>query len=177
MTQYKKFLIQQQNYNGNVYQNVGDIVDTCQKFHVVCQEFPFKCLPDSKDLPKRDWNDEHGEDVYIPVDGLKFKAYDVEAKFLYKGNEQDMASDLKNFIYFLYGRINIVNGSIVNTSNATKNVVLGIYDEYTKTGRRGVYVLSVDNDLFFFNDVSIDAIAQFKVKFHVTDPITDITLS
>ena len=52
--------------------------------------------------------------------------------------------------------------------------MLVIYDEYTRTGRRGVYVLSVDNELYFFDDANIDAIASFKVKFRVTDPVTEI---
>lgn len=174
MSTYKKFLIQQQTYNGTTYTNVGDVIDTHATFGVVCQSLPFKYLPEPKELAKRDWHDEHGDDVYVPVDGIKFKAYDVEATFLYVGNEETMASNLKQFVDFLYGRINIVSGSIVSTVNATKNVLLKIYDEYTRTGRRGAYVVSHDNSLYFFNEVSADAIAQFKIKFHVCDPVTEI---
>lgn len=174
MASYKKFLVQQQTYNGTTYTNVGDVIDTNTMFGVVCQSFPFKHLPESKDLAKREWFDENGDDVYMPSDGIKFKAYDVEATFLYVGTEHAMATNLKQFINFLYGRINIVNGSVVSTANATKNVFLKIYDEYTKTGRERVYVISHDNSLYFFNDVSAGAIAQFKIKFHVCDPVTEI---
>lgn len=163
--EYKKLLIKQQRYNGTSYIDVGSVVDTYATYHVVCQDFPFKHLPETKDLAKRDWSDENGDDVYIPSDGLKFKAYDLEVKFLYVGTENAISDDLKNFISFLYGR---------NNGGAP---LLAVYDEYTKTGRRGVYVLSVDNDLFFYNDSDYDAIASFKVKFRVTDPVTDITLS
>lgn len=159
---YKKFLIQQETASGSA---VGSVVNTYTQFGIVCQEFPFKHLPESKDLPKRDWYDEHGEDVYVPADGLKFKAYDVEATFLYVGNELQMSSKLKEFIAFIYGR------------NSGGSPMLRIYDEYTDTGRKGVYVLSHSNDLFFYNDVSIDAIARFKVKFRVTDPVTNISLN
>lgn len=162
---YKKFLIQQQTYNGSQYTNVGSVIDTQVEFNVVCQEFPFKYLPETKDLPKRDWVDEHGEEVYIGSNGLKMSAYDVEAKFLYVGTEQNMAADLKRFISFLYGR---------NTGGAP---YLSIYDEYTEIGRRGVYVQNVDDELYFFNDTSVEAIAQLKVKFRVTDPVTDIVLN
>lgn len=171
---YEKLLIQQQTYDGTTYSNVGDVVDTYEKFGVVCQEFPFKYLPETKDLPKRDWYDEHGEDVYIPTDGLKFKAYDLEAKFLYVGTEKNMTSELKKFTDFVCGRSNIVSDVTISGNNATRDVMLKVYDEYTKTGRRGIYVLSVDNELFFFNDVSIDAIAQFKIKFRVTDPVYEV---
>ncbi len=161
---YKKLLIQQQTYNGTTYTNVGNVVDTLASFNCACKEFPFKFLPETKELPKRDWYDEHGEDVYMPTDGLKFKAYDLEVKFLYVGTEQSMTTDLKNFINFICGR------------NANGAPMLAIYDEYTKMGRRGIYVLTVDNELYFYNDSSIDAIAEFKVKFRVTDPVTDVTL-
>lgn len=159
---YKKFLIQQETASGSA---VGSVVNTYTEFGVVCQEIPFKHLPESKDLAKRDWYDEHGEDAYVPVDGLKFKAYDVEATFLYVGTELRMSGDLKNFIAFIYGK------------NSGGSPILRIYDEYTQTGRRGVYVQSHSNDLFFFNDVSIEAIAKFKVKFRVTDPVTNISLN
>lgn len=162
---YKKLLIQQQTYNGSTYTNVGQVVDTQTAFHVACQEFPFKYLPEIKDLPQRDWYDEHGDDVYIPSDGMKFKGYDLEAKFLYVGTQANMKSELKSFIEFIYGQ------------NAEGSPLLAVYDEYTKTGRRGVYVLSVDDDLVLYDERNPHVIAQFKVKFRVTDPITDITLS
>lgn len=165
MVNYKKFLIQQQTYNGASYVNVGYVIDTQMSFNVVCQEFPFKYLPETKDLASRNWYDEHGSDTYIPEDGLKFKEYDIEAKFLYVGSKENVFSDINAFIEFLYGR------------NVGGSPLLAIYDEYTKTGRRGVVVVSVDNDIFFYNDTSIDAIAQFKVKFKITDPVTNIVLS
>lgn len=162
--QYKKLLIQQQTYNGVNYINVGSVIDTQAQFNVVCQEFPFKYLPESKELAKRDWYDEHGEDVYVPTDGLKFKAYDMEVKFLYVGTQNAMSSDLDGFVSFIYGR---------NQGGAP---MLAIYDEYTKTGRRGVYVTDVSNDLIVYDDVNTDVVGVFKVKFRVTDPITNITL-
>ena len=171
MSEYKKFLILQYGSDGPV----GDVVDSQRLWNIVCQECPFKHLPETKDLPKRDWFDEDGDDVYIPTDGIKIKAYDMDVQFLYVGEEADMSTNLKGFIDFICGRTNIINGSIV-TTNVTRSVLLKVYDEYTKTGRQGVYVQSVDNELYFFNDVSVDAIAQFKVKFRVTDPVTEIVL-
>ena len=163
--QYKKLLIQQQTYNGVNYLNVGAVVDTQAQFNVVCQEFPFKYLPETKDLAKRDWYDEHGEDVYVPTDGLKFKAYDMDVKFLYVGTQNNMQTDLNGFILFISGK---------NSGGAP---MLAIYDEYTKTGRRGVVVDSVSEELYDYNNADYDAIAMFKVKFRVNDPVTDITLA
>lgn len=125
MAKYKRLLIQQQTVSEGNYTNVGKVIDTQEAFHVVCQSFPYKHLPETKELPKRDWYDEHGEDVYMPSDGQRFKAYDVDAKFLYVGTEANMKTELKNFIDFLYGR------------NENGSPRLAVYDEYTKTGRRG----------------------------------------
>jgi hypothetical protein len=83
---------------------------------------------------------------------------------------------LKSFIDFIYGRVNIVNGQKV-AINPTKNVVLAVYDEYTEVGRRGVYVKSVDDDIFLYDDSDTEAVGIFKVKFRVTDPVTDVTLT
>lgn len=164
MAEYKKFLIQQQIYNGTTYTNVGDVVDTQAAYNVVCQECPFMHLPESKELAKRDWPDEDGEDVYISAEGLKFKAYDEAVTFLYVGTKADMPQDLKGFINFLYGK------------NTGGSPLLAIYDEYTQIGRQGVYVKKINNDLFDYSDISTDVIATFKVTFRVSDPVTPITL-
>lgn len=162
MTAYKKLLIKQQRFNGSSYVDVGGIVDTYEAFNVVCQEFPFKVLPETKELASRDWHDEDGEDVYIPPTGLRFKAYDLEVKFLYTGTEDSMQSDLNRFIRFIYGR------------NSNGSPMLAVYDEYTKTGRRGIYVMDIDNELLDYNDSDTDVLAVMKVKFRVTDPVTSL---
>ena len=164
MADYKKFLIRQEQFNGSNYVAKGGVVDTQATYHVVCQECPFKLLPETKDVAKRDWHDEDGEDVYIPDDGVRFKAYDLEAKFLYVGEEENMAAELKGFVEFLYCK---------NTEGAN---MLSIYDEYTKQGRRGCYVSDVGNELLAYSDTDKEVVAQFKVKFRVTDPVFNQTL-
>ena len=42
------------------------VKDSLVHFGIVCTEFPFKPGGETKDLPKRDWPDEDGEDTYIP---------------------------------------------------------------------------------------------------------------
>ena len=159
---YKKFLIQQQTASGT---DVGNVVDTYTTYKVVCQEMPFKHLPEVKEPAKRDWYDEHGEDVYIPNDGMRFKAYDVEATFLFVGTQQEMHGKITSFIEFITGR------------NTNGSPWLAIYDEYTGIGRKKVYVSEVEDEMYFFDDVNTEAIAQFKVKFRVNDPVTDVILT
>ena len=159
----KKILIQKQTYDGTDYENVGEIVDVYETYHILCQELPFKHLPKSKELPSRDWHDEDGEDVFMSKDGLRFQAYDLKVTFLYDGIEENMSSDLRNFINY-----------ISDCSGSTAGVMLAIYDEYTKIGRRGIYVKDISNDMYFYDDVNPNAIASFKVKFRVTDPVTTL---
>lgn len=170
MAIYKKFLVQQQSYDGSTYTDIGSTVDTQARFKIACQEFPFKEMPEIKELPKRDWHDEDGEDVYIPSDGYRFKAYDLEATFIYVGTEKNIRNDIKNFIDFLYGRKDY------RGREHSGGVVLAVYDEYTETGRRGVIPTNVENTLYWNVDYDPDAIATFKVKFRVTDPVTSVDL-
>ena len=146
-------------------QSGGTVIDTYESFRVACQDFPFKCLPEVKSPSAMSSPDEDGERVFLPADGLRFKAYDLTARFIYVGKEKDMQRDLKDFISYLYGR------------NQGGSPVLSIYDEYTKTGKSGVHVQSVANDLFYLNDLDIDGIAIFSVVFRVTDPTSDIVLT
>lgn len=162
---YKRLLIQQTTYDGSNYTNVGSVVDTLVTYRVACSEFPFMRLPESKEPASRDWYDENGEDVYIANNGLKFKAYDLEAEFIYVGSVSQIKTDLALFINFIYGR------------NEGGSPRLKIYDEYTQTGRRDVYVKSVSNDLYWNSDSDADKIATFKVTFRVNDPVTDVTLT
>ncbi len=161
---YMKFFIQQQSYDGVNYTDVGSVIDTYTSFGVVCQEFPFKYLPESKDIVSRDWSDESGDDACFPADGMKFKAYDIEAKFLYSGAAASMYDNISSFVDFLYGR------------NDGGSPLLAVYDEYTQTGRRGVYVLSLSCDEYSHDDSRASGLAVIKVKFRVTDPVSDVSI-
>lgn len=160
--EYKKLIIQQQTYDGTYYTNVGNALDTQEAFNVVCEEFPFSYLPEIKELAKRDWFDEDGEDVYVPQNGIKFKAYNSDVTFLYVGTQANMQSEIGSFISFITGR------------NTGGSPILAIYDEFTQTGRQGVLVNKIDNSLFTYDDMNEHVIARFKVKFRFTDPTTVI---
>jgi hypothetical protein len=42
------------------------VIDTKSQWGVVCKDFPFAVYGETKELPKRDWKDEDGEDTFIP---------------------------------------------------------------------------------------------------------------
>lgn len=157
----KKAYIQQLSFDGKSYTK-GVVVDLLSAFNIACSEFPFKLLPEPKDLPIRDWAGEDGRDVYIPKN-IPMKNYDIEVEFLYKGTEDKIHKDVADFINFIYGRN---DGAIGGR--------LAIYDDYTKIGRKDVHVISIDNDVYSCDNYDPDAIATFKVKFSVEDPITNV---
>lgn len=159
--------IQQIKFNGKNYSK-GSVVDLKESFNIICQDFPFKKNPKSKDLPSRDWYDEDGLDVYIP-DTLPIKHYDFDVFFLYVGTKENIRADISKFIDFIYGRIKGNNGDSVKSSR------LAVYNEYVGMGRKDIVVSEVENTLFYLSNNDPDAIATFKVKFTVYDPTTVVT--
>lgn len=157
-----KTYIQQLHFDGSTYTR-GSVVDILSTYKVVCQEFPFKILPEAKELASRDWNDEDGLDVYYPTT-RRMKEYETDVDFLYVGTENAIREDLKNFINFLYGR-----------DNGAVGVSLAVYNEYTGIGRKDVVVTKVSDDVYYGDDNDTDAIAKFSVTFKVNDPVTDVT--
>lgn len=138
------------------------VIDTKSQWGVVCKDFPFAVYGETKELPKRDWKDEDGEDTFIP-DRLYMQAYDLDVEFAYKG-EMDTANEkVIGFLDYLSGK---------DDSGAE----LKVYDTYTKIGRQSVYYKSVEPDLFVRKTDEGDVLT-FSVTFRVTDPQTQITLS
>lgn len=158
----------------------GSVVSTADQWGIVCCKVPFKAGCETKEVAKRDWYDEHGEDAYLPSK-LMFKAYDAEFDMAYKGQELasnpfdlDLAmTNIDAFKKFLTG----------NTSSDGDGSELKIYSPFTTIGRQKCYLLAIsDEDPVVMtkgenNNVYHENVVTFKVKFRVTDPITDITLS
>lgn len=166
MAKYKTY-IQQLHFDGRNYTK-GSVVDILDTFKIVAMEFPFKKNPKPKDLPTRDWAGEDGLDVYTP-DVLPMKSYDIDVTFLYVGTEENIRTDISDFIDFIYGR------SKGSAGDSVQNCRLAIYNDYVGMGRKDVVVSSVDNELFDASDLDPDAVAKFNVKFTVYDPTTEVT--
>ena len=168
-TIYKAY-IQQTWFDGQNYSK-GSVVDILEDYNIAVIEFPFKKNPKAKSLPSRDWAGTDGLDVYVPVDGLPVNSYDLEVTFIYKGTEETIREDLSKFIDFLYGRIPGRNSDSIQSGRLT------VYDEHVGMGRKDVVVAEVDNELFYCSEYDTDAVAKFKVKFTVYDPVTDVWLA
>jgi len=140
----------------------GVVIDSQKEWEIVCKEFPFLLYGESKELPKRDWLDEDGEDTFFPSQ-LAMAAYDLDVEFGYKGAMDSANVAVRSFLDYLTGR----DGS---------GTYLSVYDTYTKIGKRGVYVKGVKQDVFVRNTSEGDVVT-FTVTFRVTDPTTEITLA
>lgn len=157
--------VQQISFDGTTYTK-GTVVDLLETFNIISQDFPFKKNPKPKDLPTRDWAGEDGLDVYVP-EKIPMKNYDIDVTFLYVGDEQNIRTDVGNFLDYIYGR--------VGANGAFKSGRLAIYNEHVGIGRKDIVVSDVDNEIFYCSEYDPDAVAKFKVRFTVYDPTTDVT--
>lgn len=160
-----RFFIQQLVYSGSTdTYTLGTMVDTFEEYGIACKECPFVLFPEAKDVLSEDWPDEQGVDVYLPAQA-KLKDYDFEASFITSGEESTVLTNIRSFAQFLYG---------LNDNGSSR---LAILDEHSGIGRKDVRVVNLGNELWWNDDNDDEKIAIFKVKFHVYDPVTDVTLN
>ena len=166
MTPHRLYILQAY-YDGMTYSK-DNLIDTYAAFNVLCSEIPFKIYPDAKDVVAKNWRGLHGADAYIPAVN-KIKDYDIEVDFLYSGTHANMRNDLDSFAKY-------INGMLGNSPQPALSARLAIYDEYTQTGRKDVRAVNIEfKEYWDTPDFDTECIAAFKVKFHVYDPVTEVT--
>lgn len=132
------------------------VVDTIDSFGMYCMENPFKTCGDVKEPVKRTWYDEHGDDEYIPKEGLYMASYENKVKFGFNGKAYGANEKLKSFLEYLRGGM------------------MNMYCEFNGVGRKNVRLKSVDQTLY--RDVSGDEdILTISVTFKFNDPVTDVS--
>ena len=72
--QYEKVYIQKVKKGAVIKETIAD-------FDIYCADMPFRLFAEAKDLSKRDWFDEHGDDEYIPEACLILKSYTIDVMF------------------------------------------------------------------------------------------------
>lgn len=156
------------------------VVDSYTQWGLVCINVPFKAGGKTKKLPNREWFDEHGDDTYIP-DALMMEGYDAEFEMAYKGEELatnpfdlDLAfQNINAFKKWLSG----------NNTDSGSGAELKIYSPYSTIGRQGCYLLEISDEDPHVQTKNVGSnlyhenVVTFKVKFRVTDPATEITLT
>lgn len=159
--------------------------DTLEKFKFAMCGNPW---PDeeTKEPATRDWPGLDGEDVYIPSDGLRLKAFDVTIDFCYKGPVSLYLEDAQG---------NVTSyGSAYKAFEAFKDYLTGhdgmgahldIYDPMSQRGYAGVYLKKIGNIKRHQNAMATDRMSRlgvfevlfFQATFRVTDPTKKITLA
>ncbi len=157
----------------------GAVVDSFAQWGIVCQKVPFKAGGKTKELAKRVWYDEHGDDAYIPQK-LTFEGYDAEFEMAYKG--QELATNPYN-LSLAFAQIDAFKKWLSGNDTADgSSAELDIYSPYSTIGRH-CYLLEISDEEPALQEkeeagnVYHENIVTFKVKFRVTDPMTNIVLS
>ena len=154
---YFRFYIQKEgtDSSGAAY----PIKESGKDFNVYEKECKFYGGRETKDIPKRDWYDQNGDDEFTPTTPV-YKSQDVDVKFAYKGALFSANAYIKNFMEYLA------------TGGTMK-----IYDEYNRIGRQSVRFVGIPDDaeLHRKKDGADEALI-FTVKLKVNDPVTDVTI-
>lgn len=147
---YDKVYIQKQSKN-------APVKELAEEFGIYAKDIPFVIYSAPKELPKNDWKDEDGEEVYVPDGRLPMSAYDMKVEFAYKGAVGTAGEVLAKFFDWL------LDGSFK------------MYNTHTSIGRQNITVKDIDDDAKFYKDASGETVL-FKVTFRVSDPVTKIKL-
>lgn len=143
----------------------GDVKETGANFSVYPSEVPFIMQGEMKDEAKRDWHDEDGIDVFYDNTKPPIKDYDLEIDCMAQAaSVEALRSCVNNFISYLRG-------------DDGKGNVFAIYDTHCKAGRRNVRFIEYENRSFYNYDSDDEKLISFKIKMHVDDPRTEVSLS
>lgn len=137
--------------------------ETGSDFGFYGMEIPFTMQPEAKEPSKNDWKDEDGDDEYLPDNGLRMKAFEIEIKLGYKGTKDTANAKLESFLKYLTGR----DGS---------GTRMKIYSTYTKIGYNDVRFVSLNDDAELVRDADGD-ILIVAITLKVNDPVTKVVLN
>lgn len=148
---YYKFFIQKETSG-------ADVKELGEDFGFYETECKFYGGNAVKDVPKRDWYDEDGDDEFVPNE-LKYKAFKMQVKFGYKGSQFSANEKLEALQNYLNGG------------------TMKVYDSYNKIGRQNVRFEEISDDAELVRDVDDGDILIITVNLKVNDPKTKITLT
>ena len=153
MEKWRNFYLQKMG-SSTTYESVS-------AWGVWCKSIPFKIFGKVKAPAKRTWYDEHGDDEYIPSEGLYLEAYTMKVEFGCKKmtSVNDVRQKVGQFLEYL------------RSSGHMK-----MYSSHTRIGRQNVRLDSVSDNAIWKTDDDGNEFLIFEVTFNVGDPVTDITL-
>jgi hypothetical protein len=163
---YRPFLIRKQADGAATY-------NSAKEWNLYCSSFPFKIFGEAKAVPSRSWNDEDGDEEYIPPT-LYVQSYEIDVEFACRGNKESSYSNIMNFLKYITGRD-------LENDSTTYGSTLQIQDLYTGIGRQRCRYSKMETKGHEIYDVLDDSVEEevlttFTLTFKVNDPVTDITL-
>ena len=168
MALWQNFYLQRMGSNSYpVYESVN-------AWGVWCKDIPFKLWDKTKEPAKRSWNDEHGDDEYIPSTGLWLDAYEMTVEFGCKILDNAIGSSSDEEV----AHVDDVRNAVGNfLEYLRQSGMMKMYSAHTRIGRQNVRFVSVSDDAHWEPDEGDgQEFLVFKVTFKVNDPKTDITL-
>ena len=105
MGKWNNFFLQRMGVNSN--NAPYPVCESVATWGIFCKSIPFKVFDKAKAPAKRSWNDEDGDDEYIPSSGLFMEAYTMKVELACKKGSDSMASvdnvrtNIGNFLAYL----------------------------------------------------------------------------
>ena len=162
MGKWNNFFLQRMGYQQN--NTPYPVCESVATWGVFCKSIPFQIFKKTKDPAKRTWYDEHGDEEYIPSEGLYAEAYTMKVEFGCKKANDSMAS---------VNDVRLKVGAFIDYLRTAG--MMKMYSKHTRIGRQEVRLESVDDNAKWISDDNGEFLI-FSVTFKVNDPVTDITL-
>lgn len=131
------------------------VVETGRDFGMHLNSAPALLGREAKDIAKRSWHDEDGDDEYVPP-VLYIKSCEQTLKFVYRGGEGSAPAAINRFVDFL--------------SSGT----FSYYDEYYQSSGGDVRFVSGPSYVDLYRTGERD-VAVFSVKVKVNSPRKDVS--
>lgn len=171
MKKWQNFYFQRMSQIIDGEETLETVYESVSDFGIWCKDIPFKIFEKVKNPAVRTWNDEHGDDEYIPSGGLWLESYEMDVEFGCKKMTGPIDGASTRYI----SDVRVAVGNFLNWLR--RNGEINLYSSWTRIGRQKVRLVSVDNDAHWEPDSSDAEFLVFKVRFKVNDPNTDIVLT
>ena len=139
MGKWNNFFLQRMGVNSN--NAPYPVCESVATWGIFCKSIPFKVFDKAKAPAKRSWNDEDGDDEYIPSSGLFMEAYTMKVELACKKGSDSMASvdnvrtNIGNFLAYL-----------------RQSGMMKLYSSHTRIGRQNVRLESVGDSVKWKSD-------------------------
>ena len=146
------------------------VFESVNTWGVWCKDIPFKLYERVKAPAMRSWNDEHGDDEYVPSTGLYMESYEIEITFGCKILTSLFADEETAYVD------NVRNAVKAFLDYLRASGMMKIYSTWTRTGRQYVRLSEFPETVKWVpGSTGNTEFIIFPVKFKVCDPVTEVT--